>query len=101
MSIWSEIKSKIKQDIESDINQILGLTKGRKGLGLDISNRIEPIRVVNTGVTRQVENLVDNNRPFTEDQDNLASNDNKHGRKHDHKHSCHKHRDGHRNGRRK
>jgi hypothetical protein len=58
-----------------------------------------------------VENLVDNNRPFT--NDNVASNDNttgdqvvktnhkhRHCHKHGHKHS-NKHSHGHRNGSRK
>lgn len=110
-SIWSEIKSRTKKDLQTDIEQILGVTKNRKGLGLGISSRIEPIRVVNTGVTRQAENLVNNNQPFTDNQPNVASNDNtseaevvktSHKHRHGHKH-CHghKHSNGHRSGRRK
>jgi hypothetical protein len=111
-SVWSEIKYRTRKDLQGDIEQILGVTKNRKPLDLGISNRIEPIRVVNTGVTRQAENLVNNNQPFTNNQPNVASNDNttnaceaevvktSHKHRHGHKHS-HKHGLGNKNYKRK
>ena len=63
-----KLNIELKKIYRADIEQILGVTKSRKALGLGISNIIEPIRIVNTGVTRQVENLVNNDQPFTNNQ---------------------------------
>ena len=71
-----KLNIELKKIYRADIEQILGVTKSKKALGLGISNIIEPIRIVNTGVTRQVENLVNNDQPFTNNQHNVASNDN-------------------------
>lgn len=89
-SIWNEIKNRTRKDIQADVEGILNI-KNRKAIGHNINKRIEPIAKKPT-VGREVNTLLNKNRPFVESVG--EHKESKHKGSHEHNHrSRHKHKD--------